>query len=212
VTTRFPNRTIAGRALALALDHYAGREDAVVLALPRGGVPAGREIALRLRIPLDIIIVRKLGLPGQPEVAMGAIAGGGFRTMNPGIVATAGITNDELNSVIQSEQSELERREHLYRGGRPPADLKGRAVILVDDGIATGATMRVAMQAVRHAGAARLIVATPVVHPAMLEELRGEADEVVALFTPGDLHSIGQWYDDFPQLTDEEVRAMLSGC
>jgi putative phosphoribosyl transferase len=210
VPTRFPDRAGAGRALAGMLDDYAGRDDITVLALPRGGVPVGLEIARHLRAPLDVMIVRKLGAPWQPELAMGAIAGGGFRAMNEDVVAVSRITEYELNNVIQQELRELERRERFYRGGRPAADLKGRIVVLVDDGIATGATMRVAIQAVRHAGPSRVVIATPVAAAATLDELRGEADEAIAALIPGDLHSIGEWYDDFSQLSDEEVIAMLA--
>lgn len=209
VETRFPDRAAAGRALAGLLGHYASRDDTVVLALPRGGVPVGLEIARHLHAPLDVIIVRKLGVPWQRELAMGAIAGGGFRAMNRNVTATGLITEDVINDVIQHEQRELDRRERLYRAGRPAADLKGRIVILVDDGIATGATMRVAMQAVRHAGPARLVAAAPVMAAPTLDELRGEADEAVAALIPKDLHSIGEWYDDFSQLSDREVSAML---
>ena len=192
------------------LDQDAGRDDTLVLALPRGGVPVGLEIARHLRAPLDVIIVRKLGVPWQQELAMGAIASGGFRTMNADMTAASQITEAMVNDVIQAEQRELEYREAAYRGGRPAADLKGRTVILVDDGIATGATMRVAIQAVRHAGPARLIVATPVAAASTLDKLREEADEAISVLVPGDLHSIGEWYDDFSQLTDSEVRAMLA--
>ena len=207
--TPFPDRKAAGRALALQLDDYAGRDDTVVLALPRGGVPVGLEIARRLRAPLNVMIVRKLGVPSQPELAMGAIASGGFRAMNADVVSASGIPGAQLDKVIQDELRELDRRERLYRAGRAAVDLKGRTVILVDDGIATGATMRVAMQAVRHARPARLAVGAPVMADSALRELRGEADEVVAVLTPDDLHSIGEWYDDFSQLTDREVCGML---
>jgi len=192
------------------LDRYAGRDDIVVLALPRGGVPVGLEIARYLQAPLDVIIVRKLGLPYQRELAMGAIAGGGFRAMNADVLEASGVNETVINDVIQQEQRELEYRERLYRGGRPAADLRGRAVILVDDGIATGATMRVAIQAVRHAGPGRVIVATPVAAGPTLEKLRQEADEAIAALVPADLQSIGEWYDNFSQLTDGEVCALLA--
>lgn len=211
MNTPFPDRKAAGRALALLLDNYAGRGDTVVLALPRGGVTVGLEIARQIRAPLDVMIVRKLGVPSQPELAMGAIASGGFRAMNADVVSAPGIPGAQLDKVIQDELRELNRRERLYRAGRAAVDLKGRIVILADDGIATGATMRVATQAARHAKPARLVVAAPVMADSTLRALQSEADEVVAVLTPGDLHSIGEWYDDFSQLTDSEVCGMLHG-
>ena len=212
VKTGFSNRAEAGRALAERLAGYAGRDDVVVLALPRGGVPVGFEIARRLGAPLDVMIVRKLGVPWHEELAMGAIASGGFRVMNAGVVSESGVSRDEMNAVIQQQQSELERREHLCREGRPALPLAGRTVILVDDGIATGAPMRAAVQAARAANPARLIVATPVAAPPTLDDLRKEADEVVAVLAPAELSSIGQWYADFSQLTDDEVRSLLAGA
>lgn len=182
----------------------------MVLALPRGGVPVGLEISRHLRAPLDVMIVRKLGVPWQQELAMGAIASGGFRVLNPEVTALSRIPEAALNEVAQRELTELERRERLYRAGRAAVDLKDRAVILVDDGIATGATMRVAMQAVWHAKPARLVVAAPVMAASSFRELRGESDEVIAVLTPGDLHCIGEWYDDFSQLTDGQVCDMLN--
>jgi predicted phosphoribosyltransferase len=196
--------------LARLLEPYAGRGDTVVLALPRGGVPVGLEIARHIGAPLDVMIVRKLGVPSQRELAMGAIASGGFRTMNPEVVAAAGVTEEMLKSVIEEEQRELGHRERIYRAGRPPAVLGGRVVILVDDGIATGATMRVAIQAVRHAAPSRIIVATPVAAEATLAKLREEAEDAVAALVPPDLQAIGEWYDDFSQLSDREVCELLS--
>ncbi len=208
--TRFANRTAAGRALAELLEPYAGRGDVTVLALPRGGVPVGLEIARRLGAPLDVLIVRKLGVPWQPELAVGAIAGGGFRAMNADVIAGTRLSEAELNDVLLRETQELERRERLYRGGHPSAALEGWVVILVDDGIATGATMRVAMKAARHARPASLVVATPVIAQSTLAELRAGGDEVVALLHPGNLSSIGEWYEDFTQLTDSEVSEALN--
>ena len=208
----FADRAEAGRALADRLAKYAGRDDVVVLALPRGGVPVGFEIARRLGAPLDVMIVRKLGVPWHKELAMGAIASGGFRVMNVGVVAGSGVSRDEMNEVILCQQGELERREYLYREGRPALPLAERTVVLVDDGIATGATMRVAAQAARAGHPARLIVATPVAAPSTLDALGKDADEVVALLAPGELSSIGEWYVDFAQLTDDEVRSLLAGA
>lgn len=202
----------AGEALASQLEDYAGRADVVVLALPRGGVPVGFEIARRLGAPMDIMIVRKLGVPWHGELAMGAIASGGFRALNPDVISSAGISEEVLSKVIASEQTELERREHAYRDGRPALEITGRTVILVDDGVATGATMRAAAQAVRAQKPARLVVAVPVGAPSTLRELADEADEVVTVLAPGSLCAIGEWYDDFSQLNDAEVRALLASA
>lgn len=190
--------------------NYSGREDVVVLALPRGGVPVGLEIAHRLHAPLDVMIVRKLGLPRHEELAMGAIASGGFRVMNRDFLPGVLVSGEQLQQVMASEQQELERREHLYREGRSPVKIEGRTVVLVDDGVATGATMRAAVQAARAQKPARLIVATPVIAPGTLRDLEKEADEVVAVLVPPALSSIGEWYLDFAQLTDDEVRTELA--
>ena len=210
--TRFSNRTVAGRQLARRLGAYRNRRDVVVLALPRGGVPVGFEVARALGAPLDVFIVRKLGVPGYRELAMGAIAAGGVRVLNDAVVQDAGVTPDQIEWVASDELRELERRERLYRGGAPPLDLKGRTVILVDDGLATGATMRAAVVAVRRLGAGRVVVAIPVAPAETCERFAREADAVVCLMTPDPFRAIGQWYDDFSQVSDEEVVALLAGA
>jgi putative phosphoribosyl transferase len=208
--TRLRNRSEAGRALAERLADYVGRDGLLVLALPRGGVPVAVEVARRLGAPLDILLVRKLGVPGQEELAFGAIASGGFRVLNPSVVSACRISGEILAEVTAREHRELERREQAYRSGRPAQEIEGRTVILVDDGVATGASIRVAIQAVRKHGSARLIVAVPVGAASTLDELSEEADEVVTLLAPEDFMAIGEWYDDFGQLTDAEVCAQLA--
>jgi predicted phosphoribosyltransferase len=205
----FANREDAGRKLADLLTGMVTSE-AVVLALPRGGVPVALEIARRWRAPLDVMIVRKLGFPGHEEYAMGAIASGGFQVINPAVVAEAGVSKENLLQIAARELREIERREDLYRGGATAPILTGRTVILVDDGIATGASVRVAVQAVRAAKPAGLIIAVPVAAPAIISDLRCEADEVITVLAPAELISVGEWYDDFSQLTDEEVRSLLA--
>jgi predicted phosphoribosyltransferase len=207
---KFRNRMDAGRRLAASLDPWAGRADVLVLALPRGGVPVGFEVARRLRAPLDVFMVRKLGVPFHEELAMGAIASGGVRVLNPDIVQGLGIGEDVLGSIEARERAELARRERTYRGDRPPLDVRGRTVILVDDGLATGATMRAAVAALRRLEPARVIVAVPVAAPEICEQLRAEADDVICAMTPPSLVAVGQVYEDFSQTTDEEVRALLS--
>lgn len=207
---QFANRAQAGRALAAKLENYAGRDDVVVLALPRGGVPVAFEIAAYLRAPFDIMIVRKLGVPGHEELALGAIASGGFCVMNPDVLSASHISDSELREIIDREQRELERRELAFRNGHPALNLEGRTVILVDDGIATGATMRAAIQAVHAQAPLRVIVATPVAAPETLRELAAEASEAVAVLTPSNLNSIGEWYFDFTQTSGEEVCSLLA--
>jgi putative phosphoribosyl transferase len=207
---RFSDRAEAGRLLAERLSEYAGRDDVVILALPRGGVPVGREIARALAAPLDIFLVRKLGLPGQEELAMGAIASGGVRVVNDTVVAELGLTDDDIARVATTESRELERREHLYREGRTQVDLRDRTVILVDDGLATGASMRAAVQAVRTRHPDRVVVAVPVAAESTCEELRAEVDEIVCALTPEPFLSIGSWYQDFSQTSDDEVRRLLA--
>lgn len=207
---QFANRAEAGRALAAKLENYAGRDDMVVLALPRGGVPVGFEIAAHLHAPLDIMIVRKLGVPGHEELALGAIASGGFCAMNPGVISSSRISDEELREVIDREQRELERRELSLRDGHPALKLEDRTVILVDDGIATGATMRAAAQAIHAQYPLRVIVATPVAPPDTLRGLAAEAAETVAVLTPASMRSIGEWYADFTQTTSNEVRSLLA--
>jgi putative phosphoribosyl transferase len=206
---RFADRREAGIELALKLAKYAGRHDVVVLALPRGGVPVAAEIAEALGAPLDIFLVRKLGLPQHPELAMGAIASGGVRVLNTDVVDWYGIPDYAINAVAAHEQAELERRERAYREGRPLIDLRDRIVILVDDGLATGSTMKAAVEAVRKHRPARVIVAVPVGSPSACAEFESITDETVCARTPEPFSAVGQWYADFSQTTDDEVRSLL---
>jgi erythromycin esterase-like protein/predicted phosphoribosyltransferase len=207
---RFRNRSEAGRLLAEKLAAYANRPDVLVLALPRGGVPVAYEVARRLGASLDVFLVRKLGVPGYEELAMGAIATGGVRVLNDQIVNGLGIPSYVIDAVAAQEQQELARRERLYRGGRPPPEVRGRTVILVDDGLATGATMRAAITALRQLQPARIVVATPTASPEICEELRSEVDEVICAITPEPFLAVGHWYEDFSQTTDDEVRNLLA--
>jgi erythromycin esterase-like protein/predicted phosphoribosyltransferase len=209
VGMRFRDRTEAGRLLAAELLKYAGREDVVVLALPRGGVPVGFEIARILEAPLDVFLVRKLGVPGHEEFALGAIATGGVRVLNRELVERLKIPRDWLDAIEEKEMRELQRREREYRGSEPPPDLRGRVVILVDDGLATGSTMLAAVRAARMDEPNRIVVAVPVADPEVCQALRSVADEVICLHTPQPLRSVGEWYEDFSQTTDDEVRALL---
>lgn len=195
--------------LAQSLQQYRGRPDVIVLALPRGGVPVGFEVAKELQVPLDVFVVRKIGLPRQRELAMGAIASGGALVLDPSIVRMAGLSEAELNAVIDRERREIERREREYRDGRPPANVEGKTVILVDDGLATGSTMRAAAMALRSRSPKKLIVAVPVGARSTCEEFQGEVDEVVCAASPEDFHAVGLWYQNFEQTTDEEVRELL---
>jgi len=206
----FHDRRDAGRFLARALREYAGRSDVVVLALPRGGVPVGHEIAKELGAPLDIVLVRKLGVPGQEELAMGAIASGGVRVVNENVVRSLDLTPAMIDDAVAHELPELTRREHTYRGDRPPIDVHGKTIILVDDGLATGSTMRAAVQALRQLEPRTIIVAVPVGPPDICNEMRSVADEVVCLRKPEHFMAVGCWYDNFGQTTDEEVRALLT--
>ena len=208
--SRYSDRCAAGRILAQHLLHYSNRPGVRVLALPRGGVPIGFEVALALEAPLDVFIVRKLGVPGQEELAMGAIASGGVRVLNTEVVHHLNVPSSVIDRVALREEQELHRREHLYRVHEPPSDLKDKTVILVDDGLATGSTMRAAVAAVRQLRAARIVVAVPVAAPDTVELIRGEVDEVVCPLTPHSFQAVGQWYDQFNQTTDEEVRALLA--
>jgi predicted phosphoribosyltransferase len=205
----FQDRADAGRALASALREYADRPDAVVLALPRGGVPVAYEVAKNLHLPMNVFVVRKLGAPGQEELAIGAIASGGVRVLNPDALAALGLSESAIDSIAAREQQELERREREYRGNRPPLDVRGRTVILIDDGLATGSTMRAAVCALRVQGPAKIVVAVPVAAVGTCEALRRDADEVVCLSTPERFWAVGQWYREFSQTTDEEVRELL---
>jgi predicted phosphoribosyltransferase len=207
---RFKNRYEAGRFLAERLSAYANRPDTLVLALPRGGVPVAYEIAKALGAPLDVFQVRKLGLPGHEELAMGAIATGGVRVRNPEVVEYLRIPDEVIDEVTARERQELERRERLYREGRPALSPRGRVVILVDDGLATGSTMRAAILALRQQQPASIVVAVPVAAKQTCEELRAVADEVVCAVTPDPFYAVGLWYEDFAQTTDEEVRELLA--
>jgi len=205
----FDDRRAAGRALVGLLQRYTERHDVLVLALPRGGVPVAVEVARALGAPLDLFLVRKLGTPGHRELAMGAIASGGVRVLNDDVVRWYGMTAADIETVAREEQRELERREAAYRGGRAPVPVEGRTVILIDDGLATGSTMRAAVQAVRLRNPARVVVAVPVGAPQTCEELSASADEVVCARMPEAFAAVGQWYVDFDQTSDEEVRQLL---
>ncbi len=210
--TRYRDRRHAGQVLAQALSHYAHRDDVVVLALPRGGVPVAFEIARALQAPLDVFIVRKLGVPGQPELAMGAIADGGVRVLNPDVVEGLAISPEAIDRVTKREQAELRRRQQRYRGDRPPPDVRDRVVILVDDGLATGATMRAAVEAIRRRGPRRVVVAVPVAAASTAAWFRNwsQVDEFVCPLTPDPFFGVGLWYDDFRQVDDGEVRHLLA--
>jgi putative phosphoribosyl transferase len=208
---RYRDREDAGRQLATQLASYADRDDVVVLALPRGGVPVAFEIARRLRAPLDVFLVRKLGVPCHPELAMGAIASGGVRVLSHDLIGQLVVTPEEVEAVTEREGVELDRRDRMYRGDRPATPLAGRTVILVDDGLATGATMRVAVRAVVGGGASPVVVAVPVAPPSACTGLRALADEVVCLHTPSSFLAVGAWYDDFSETSDDEVRDLLGG-
>jgi putative phosphoribosyl transferase len=208
---RFRDRADAGRALATHLSDYAGRAGIIVLGLPRGGVPVAREVARALRAPLDVFLVRKLGVPGHDELAMGAIASGGVRVVNRDVVDAARISRDQLEEAAAREAHELARREVAYRGGRPAPQLEGRTAILVDDGLATGSTMRAAVEALKEQGAGEIVVAVPVAARQTCEELARHVDAIVCARTPDPFYAVGLWYDDFSQTTDAEVRALLAG-
>ncbi|MEJ7688634.1 MAG: phosphoribosyltransferase [Variovorax sp.] len=205
----FMDRRHAGQVLAKVLSVYADRPDVLIVALPRGGVPVGFEVADALHAPLDVFIVRKLGVPGHVEYAMGAIASGGVRVLNENVARRLGIPEAAIEAVTKSEQQELARRERLYRGTRPPLDVRGRTVLVVDDGLATGSTMLAAVRALRLRQPGRLAVAVPVAAAEICEELRNEADDVLCARTPAPFGAVSQWYEDFSQTTDEEVRGLL---
>jgi predicted phosphoribosyltransferase len=207
--TPFRDRRDAGKKLATKLSAYTGRGDVLVLALPRGGVPVGYEVAHALNAPLDIFMVRKLGVPGREELAFGAIASGGIRVLNGDVIRMLGIPDEVINFVARRELEELTRRENLYRGDRRSPDVMNRAIILVDDGLATGASMRAAIAGLRTLQPARIVVAVPVAAPEACDTLRRDADEIVCGVTPDPFYGVGRWYEDFSQVTDEEVRMLL---
>lgn len=205
----FFDRVEAGRLLASKLTHYKGRPDTLILALPRGGIPVAAEIGKELQLPIDVFVVRKLGVPGHEELAMGAIATGDMRIINYEVVGQLGISQETIEAVAQKEREELRRREQLYRGSKPPRDVHDRNVILVDDGIATGSTIRAAIAALRQLSPARIIVAVPVAAAETARQVGGEVDEMICAQTPEQLYAIGQWYEHFEQTTDEEVQDLL---
>src|SRR5438094_3251828 len=206
---RFADRAEAGRVLAEKLKPLAGNPNVVVLALPRGGVPVAAELARALGAPLDVFVVRKLGVPGHEELAMGAIATGGVLVLDDRLVHGLGVSDDQIDRTIARELQELERREAAYRAGRGPPDLEGKTVILVDDGLATGATMQAAALAVRKYNPARVVVAVPVASAETCDEFRANVDEIVCALTPAPFHAVGLWYEDFSQTSDDEVQELL---
>ena len=206
----FQNRVEAGRLLAAAVAAEAPGSEAVILALPRGGVPVAREIALAMKAPLDLIVVRKLGMPGQEELGFGALASGGHLFIDQSLVASLQLTVAEIQTVVEGQKKELKRREELYRAGRQPLTVNGKTVVLVDDGMATGSTMAVAIQAVRQMDAGRVVVATPVASKQACALCQTEGAICVCLATPAPFEAVGQWYEDFSQVTDEEIRDLLS--
>ena len=208
----FADRRHAGQVLARVLGKYAGHSDVVVLALPRGGVPVAYEVARRLDVPLDVFVVRKLGVPGCEEFAMGALASGGLIILNEDPIRELGISREDIVKAAQAESQELLRRERAYRGDRPPVDVSGKTAILIDDGLATGSTMRAAIQALRQRNPAKIVAAVPVAAPEACSEMSEEADDVICAITPQPFYAVGLWYQDFSQNTDEEVRALLEAA
>ncbi len=206
----FRDRVEAGRILATKLSAYKNRPGVLVLGLPRGGIPVAYEVAQELGAPLDVFLVRKLGLPGHEELAMGAIASGGVQVLNADVVNLFRVPLDVIDHIAAREQAELNRREQAYRQGRPAPVIEGRTVILVDDGLATGSTMRAAVAAVRQKAPERIVVAVPVAAPSTCDEFRDEVDEVICAETPEPFHAVGLWYEDFTQTTDAEIRELLN--
>jgi predicted phosphoribosyltransferase len=210
MTARYRDRRDGGRQLAAALAQYANRRDVIVLALPRGGVPVGFEVATQLGAPLEVFVVRKLGVPGHEELAMGALASGGVRVLDEDLIRVAGVSAEEVQRITEAEQAELDRREREYRGDRPFPDVRGKTAILVDDGLATGASMRAAVAALRLDGPARIVVAVPVAAPETCDAFQSIADDVVCPVTPESFQAVGLWYDDFSQTPDDEVHELLA--
>jgi putative phosphoribosyl transferase len=206
----FRDRAGAGRVLASRLARYAGRSDVMVLGLPRGGVPVAYEVARALGAPLDVFLVRKLGLPGHEELAMGAIASGGIRLINEDVVAAYHVSDAQIAAVTETEQVELERRERLYRDNRPLPQLRDHTIILIDDGLATGATMRAAVLALRQESPAAIVVAVPVAAAETCDDFRGIVDDIICAETPSPFYAVGLWYEDFTQTTDDEVHELLN--
>lgn len=207
---RFKDRKHAGQLLAQKLQKFANRPDVIVLALPRGGVPVGYEVAKSLHAPLDVFVVRKIGAPMQPELAMGAIASGDVLILNEEVVYLAGVSQHTIDEIVEKEQAELERRENAYRDDRPPADVRGHTVLLVDDGMATGSSMRAAIQAINQLAPNDVVVAVPVAPETTCQELGDEVDEMVCLLTPESFYAVALWYEEFPQTSDDEVRELLN--
>ncbi len=205
----FRNRQEAGERLAAHLDKYANRADVIVLGVPRGGVPIAFEVATALNLPLDVFVLRKLGVPGHEELAFGAIGSGGVRVLDRGIVESLGLSELIIEAVTRAEKAELARREHIYRGGRPPLDLRGKTVILVDDGIATGASLTAGVHALRQMQPATIVIATPVAPQAAINRLRREVDDVICDASPARFYGVGQFYQDFSQVSDQEVNELL---
>lgn len=209
MTVRLQNRTEAGQLLALRLTTYTNCPNGLVLALPRGGVPVAFEIASKLHLPLDVCLVRKLGVPGHKELAMGAIASGNITVINRDVVNWLHVPPEDIERVADREKQELERRDRVYRGNRPYPQIRDRTIVLVDDGVATGATMRAAINALRQQQPEAIVVAVPVIAPSVYEELSTEVDKIICLQKPEPLHSISLWYEDFSQTSDGEVRDLL---
>lgn len=206
----YRDRRDAGRTLSARLANWRGRDDVIVLALPRGGAPVADEIARELGAPLDVVLVRKLGVPGHEELAMGAIASGGVRVLNDEVVGPLGLSSAAIDEVAAREQRELDRRERAYRDDLPPPDVAGKVVILVDDGLATGSTVRAAIEALRRQDPRRIVVAVPVGAPATCRAIGRLADETICALTPKSFYAVGQWYDDFSEVTDDDVRSILA--
>lgn len=207
--SKYENRSQAGKILAERLKAFADNPNVIVLALPRGGVPVAYEVASALHVPLDVWVVRKLGVPGHEELAMGATAPGGIRVLNHDVLRALRISRATTDEVTRREQQEIERREHIYRSDRPGLRIKGKIILLIDDGLATGATMRVAVRSLRQLHPARIVVAVPTAAPSTSDEIRADADDVVCPMTPGTFGAVGLWYEEFPQVTDGEVIDLL---